>query len=103
MRSNAEVVYKDIDASPALTKIISKRIDKLHRFSKTIIHSRIVLDSPHKHKHKGDKMFRASIELDIKGAPLLVKTDDQSVHVAVRDAFESMERKLKKVSIKTRH
>jgi len=94
MKSNAEVVYRDFDSSPALNETINKRLDKLYRFSDSIIHSRVVLDSPHNHKHKG-KMFRASIELDMKGAPLLVSNDDESLHIAVRDAFQTMERKLK--------
>ncbi len=94
MKANAEVVYRDLDASPALNETINKRLEKLYRFSDAIMHSRVVLDSPHQHKHKG-KMFRASIELDLKGAPLLVSNDDESVHIAVRDAFETMERKLK--------
>jgi len=103
MKSNAEVVYRDFDSSPALNETINKRLDKLHRFSDSILHSRVVLDTPHNHKHKG-KMFRASIELDMKGAPLLVSNDDESVHVAVRDAFQTMERKLKEtVNKKHRH
>ncbi|WP_096085835.1 ribosome hibernation-promoting factor, HPF/YfiA family [Agaribacterium haliotis] len=105
MKSNAEVVYRDLESSPALNDTINKRMEKLHRFSDAIIHSRVVLDSPHKHKHKG-KIFRASIEIDVKGNPLLVSNDDESMHVAVRDAFETMERKLKEESSKrknTRH
>lgn len=99
MKSNAEVVYRDLDASPALNETINKRLEKLNRFSNSIIHSRVVLDSPHKHKHKG-KIFRASIEVDVKGAPLLVSNNDESMHIAVRDAFETMERKLKEQSSK---
>ncbi len=97
MKSNAEVVYRDLDASPTLNDTIYKRLEKLNRFSDQIIHSRVVLDTPHKHKHKG-KIFRASIEIDVKGAPLLVSNDDESMHIAVRDAFETMERKLKEDS-----
>lgn len=95
MKSNAEVVYREIESSPALNAIIYKKIDKLHRYSDDIIHSRVVLDTPHKHKHKG-KLFRASIELGVKGAPITVTQDDPSVHIAVRDAFSALERKLKK-------
>lgn len=94
MKSNADVVYRDLDASPALNDIIHKKIEKLHRFSDSIIHSRVVLDSPHNHKHKG-KMFRACIELGLKGAPITVTSDDASVHIAVREAFATCERKLK--------
>lgn len=94
MKSHADVVYRDLDFSPALTEIINKKIEKLHRYSDSIMHSRVVLDSPHKHKHKG-KLFRASIELALKGTPLTVSHDDPSVHIAVRDAFAAVERKLK--------
>ena len=102
MKSNAEVVYRDLDASPTLNETINKRVEKLHRFSNSIIHSRIVLDTPHNHKHKG-KLFRASIEVDLQGKPLLVSNDDESVHVAVRDAFETMERKVKEASSKQKN
>ena len=95
MTSFADVVYRDIDASPALNETIQKKIEKLHRYSTDISHSRVVLDIPHQHKHKG-KMFRASIELGLKGHPLNVYHDDPSIHVAVRDAFTHAERLLKK-------
>lgn len=99
MKANADVVYRDFDASPALNEIISKKIEKLHRYSDSIIHSRVVLDAPHKHKHKG-KMFRASIELGVKGVPITVSQDNPSVHIAVREAFSVLERKLKETSAK---
>lgn len=105
MKANADVVYRDFDSSPALNETIYKKIEKLHRYSDSILHSRVVLDAPHKHKHKG-KLFRASIELGIKGAPITVTQDNPSVHIAVRDAFSALERKLKEETAKrknTRH
>ena len=101
MYSNVDVVFRDIDTSPALTETILKKFEKLSRFSDSIIRSRVVLDSPHNHKHKG-KMFRASIELGLKGKPLKISHDHESVHVAVRDAFNAAERKLKEVANKHR-
>ncbi len=99
MKSNADVVYRDIDSSPALNDIIYKKIEKLHRYTDSILHSRVVLDTPHKHKHKG-KLFRASIEIGLKGAPIAVSQDDPSVHIAVRDAFSALERILKEDAAK---
>ena len=101
MKSNADVIYRDFDSSPALNDIIHKKIEKLHRYSDAIMHSRVVLDVPHNHKHKG-KMFRASIELGLKGSPITVSHDDPSIHVAVRDAFSVLERKLKEDNDKRR-
>lgn len=101
MKSIADVVYRDIDSSPALNHIINKKLEKLHRFSDSILHSRVVLDSPHNHKHKG-KLYRASIELALKGSPLNVSHDDASVHIAVRDAFAAAERALKEEASRKR-
>jgi len=95
MKPAVNVVYRDLESSAALNATIHKKVEKLARFSDGIISSRVVIDIPHNHKHKG-KMFRASLELDMKGAPLTVHCDDESVHIAVRDAFSSAERTLKK-------
>ena len=94
MKFNADVVYRDLEPSTALNSTIHKKVEKLYRFSDSILHSRVTLNSPHNHKHKG-KMFRASIELGIKGSPITVSHDDPSPHIAVRDAFATFERKLK--------
>jgi ribosomal subunit interface protein len=90
----SNVTYRDLDTSEALNAIISKRLQKLERYCSDIQRSRVVLDSPHNHKHKG-KEFRATVEIDIKGSPITITQNDPSIHVAVRDAFDVAERKLK--------
>jgi ribosomal subunit interface protein len=102
MKSAVNVVYRDLESSAALNAVIDKKVAKLSRFCGDIISSRVVIDIPHNHKHKG-KMFRASLELDMKGAPLTVHCDDESVHIAVRDAFSSAERTLKKTAGRKRN
>lgn len=102
MKPVVDVSYRDLDASAALNELIDKKLEKLSRFNDQILHSRVVLDTPHNHKHKG-KQFRASIELNLKGHPISVTRDDESIHVAVRDAFISAERKLKQLTSRQRH
>jgi ribosomal subunit interface protein len=94
MTMASNVTYRDLDTSEALNAIINKRLQKLGRYCSDIQHSRVVLDSPHNHKHKG-KEFRATVEIDLKGSPITVSQNDTSIHVAVRDAFDVAERKLK--------
>ena len=101
MISNLDVVYRDIDTSPALTQTINQKYEKLTKITDAIVHSRVILDTPHKHKGKG-RMFRASIELNLKGNPLMVSHADESVHVALRDAFDAAARKLKSTVDKKR-
>ncbi len=102
MKPAVDVVYRDLDSSAALNEIITKKLEKLNRYTDQIVHSRVVLDIPHNHKHKG-KQFRASIELDIKGHPVAITQDDESIHVAVRDAFSSAERKVKQLAARQRN
>lgn len=102
MKPAVDVVYRDLDSSAALNDIIIKKLEKLNRYTDQIVHSRVVLDTPHHHKHKG-KQFRASIELDIVGHPLAITHDDESIHVAVRDAFSSAERKVKQLAARQRN
>lgn len=101
MKPAVDVVYRDLDSSAALNDIILKKLEKLTRFTDQIVHSRVVLDTPHQHKHKG-KQYRASIELDLKGHPVAVTQDDESIHVALRDAFLNAERKIKQLSARHR-
>jgi ribosomal subunit interface protein len=102
MKPAVDVVYRDLDSSAALNDIISRKLEKLNRYTDQIVHSRVVLDAPHQHKHKG-KQYRASIELDIKGHPVAITQDDESIHVAVRDAFSSAERKVKQLAARNRN
>lgn len=101
MKTNANVVYRDLDASPALNTIIYRKVEKLHKFSDSILHSKVVLDTPHNQKNKG-KLYRAQVEIGVKGNPVLVTQDSTSVHLAVKDAFAAAERKLKQSASKTR-
>ena len=101
MKPAVDVVYRDLDSSAALNEVIAKKLAKLSRYSDQIVRSRVVLDAPHNHKHKG-KQFRASIELDIKGHPFAVTQDDESIHIAVRDAFYTAERKVKELTSRQR-
>jgi ribosomal subunit interface protein len=102
MKPAVDVIYRDLDASAALNEIIHKKVEKLSRFTDQIIHSRVVLDTPHNHKHKG-KQYRASIELEVKGHPIAITQDDESIHLAVKSAFLSAERKIKQLAAKQRN
>jgi len=99
MRSANSVVYRDLDHSEALDTIIDKKFRRLSRFTKHIQHGRVILDTPHKHKHKG-RQYRAAIELEVEGQPVMVSQHNPSIHIAVRDAFNAAERKLKSLANK---
>lgn len=101
MRSANSVVYRNLDHSEALDFVIDKKFKRLTRFTRHIHHGRVILDTPHKHKHKG-RQYRASIELDVEGQAVNVSQNNDSIHLAIRDAFNAAERRLKTLAGKHR-
>ena len=97
-----QVTYRDMDPSQTLSATIEKRLQKLERYANDVKYSRVVLESPHNHKYKG-KDFRATVELEVKGNPITITQNNPSIHVAVRDAFNIAERKLKSHSKQLQH
>ncbi|MFD1217898.1 MULTISPECIES: HPF/RaiA family ribosome-associated protein [Microbulbifer] len=88
------IVFRDIDKSAALANTVSRKLDKLERYCGDIIRSRVVLEAPHQHKHKG-KQYKASVELALSGNPVTITNESDSIHRAVNAAFSSAERCLK--------
>jgi ribosomal subunit interface protein len=73
------------------------RLDKLHR---DIIACRVVVDLPQHRRRKGG-MFQVEITLTVPGRELVVNRDPlldhahEDAYIAIEDAFDAMERKLK--------
>ncbi|GAB2503625.1 HPF/RaiA family ribosome-associated protein [Microbulbifer agarilyticus] len=88
------IVFRDIDKSASLADTVSKKLNKLERYCGDIIRSRVVLEAPHQHKHKG-KQYKASVELAVSGNPVTISSESDSIHRAVNGAFDSAERCLK--------
>ncbi|WP_295801868.1 HPF/RaiA family ribosome-associated protein [uncultured Microbulbifer sp.] len=88
------IVFRDIDKSAALADTVAKKLNKLERYCGDIIRSRVVLEAPHQHKHKG-KQYKASVELALSGNPVTITNESESIHRAVNAAFNSAERCLK--------
>lgn len=107
MISDTKVVFRNIDHSPAVEEAVHKRLEKLQRFSDEIQSLRVILESPHNNHHKG-KVFHVGVEALIPNHDLVVNHDQhdnhshEDIYVAIRDAFDAMERRLKAVYKKQR-
>lgn len=101
MKSAASIVYRDLEASPALNDTILKRLEKMFRLSDRLSIQRVVITAPHQHHHKGSE-FEVSLEMNQDGKPINLRHSDDNVHVAVRDVFDSAQRVVKEQSAKVR-
>ena len=85
--------------SPAIESDIMEKVRNLEKFHSRIISCRVVVNAPHKHKHKG-KLYQIHIDIGIPGERIVVSRDagfdhaHEDVYVAIRDSFDAAKRKL---------
>ena len=102
MNNEFQIFFHNIDQTEALQEAVRKRIAKLERFCERIISGRVVLDSPHNHRHKG-KVYSVGLEIHTPRKEVRVNQEQHDNHahedlyVAIRDAFNAAERQLKSV------
>ena len=107
MQSNAEIVFRDMPRSEALETTINERIAKLEKMFDHITSCNVVIEETHHHKHQG-KLFHVRINLHVPEKELIVsrekhdKQEHEDPYVAVRDAFNAMQRQLDDYSRKLR-
>lgn len=99
MQIPLQITFRNVDASPAVEANIRDHAERLERFDDSIVSCRVVVGLQHRHHHQG-KLYHVNIDLKVPGAELVSgRGSDQhhaheDVYVAVRDAFDSLRRRL---------
>ncbi len=100
MNSILQINFHKIQHSDAVAMVIQKKAEKLEKFYSRILSCRVTVELPHKRRNQG-KIFRILIDLTIPGHEIVVGKDREKNHshedvfVAIRDAFDAVERKLR--------
>jgi ribosome-associated translation inhibitor RaiA len=107
MQIPAQIAFHGIDPSEAMEGRIQDKITKLERFFDRITTCRVTVERLHRSRSNlkaKDQPFHVSIVLEVPGEELVVRRDPKDPAVlkdhwdpqaALRDAFETMERRLK--------
>lgn len=99
MQLPIQITFRNIPESLPLRKLILDEAEQLDRFFPGILSCRVLVESPHRHSHKGN-LFHVSIDLTVPGKELVVKRcpDEHSAHtdayLAIRDAFREIRRQV---------
>lgn len=99
MQLTPEITFRGLASTPAVENKIQERIARLERYYSRIMGCRVMLELNHRHQHKG-KLFYVRLEVTVPGRKLVVSRDPEAhqaredVYVAIRDAFDAMERRL---------
>lgn len=94
------ISFRDMKPSEKIKRRIEERVDRLGKFSDRITSCRVVVSAPHRHQHKG-MLYHVAISLGVPGGELVVNRDPagkhahEDVYVALRDAFNALQRQLR--------
>lgn len=94
-----QITFREIPSSEALEAKVRERADKLAKLHDQIISCHVTVDAPHRHQHRG-RTFRVTVDLLLPECAIVVSRDPgldgshQDAYVAVRDAFDTVTRRL---------
>ncbi|QQR89437.1 MAG: ribosome-associated translation inhibitor RaiA [Myxococcales bacterium] len=94
-----QITFRDIPPSEALEQRIREKAAKLEKFHDRIHRCHVVIEAPHRHKHKGF-LYEVTIDITLPICELLANQRSgtspahEDAYVAVRDAFDAAARRL---------
>ncbi|RJQ48135.1 MAG: ribosome-associated translation inhibitor RaiA [Nitrospiraceae bacterium] len=93
-----QITSRDFELTDAIKSEITEKAEKLDKFYDRIMRCRIVVETPHRHKHEG-KLYNVQIHLTIPGREIIVKREPhEDLYVAIRNSFDAAKRKLEDAS-----
>ena len=107
MQSPLQIHFHNLEPSEFIEKAAREQAEKLEQFHDQIMSCRVTIESPHKHRHKGN-LFHVTIAIRIPGDEIVVSRmpDDEHAHedvyVTMRDAFQAARRRLQDQTQKRR-
>jgi ribosome-associated translation inhibitor RaiA/cold shock CspA family protein len=103
MQLPLQVAFRDMDRSEAVEADIRRHADKLETLCDRIMSCRVTVEAPARHKHQG-KLYAVHIDLKVPGDEITSTRhhEHEDVHVAVRDAFDAVKRRLEDYVRRTR-
>lgn len=99
MQIEPQLSFRGLERSPAIEAKVGERVARLDRYYARIMSCRVMIEAPHRHHHQG-KIYHVRVEVTVPGRELVTSRDPaerqahDDVYVAIRDAFDAMDRQL---------
>ena len=107
MNQPVHITFRNIPPSEFIEARIREKASKLEQFYDHIMSLKVVVESPHQHKKKGN-LFHICIDLSVPEGELVVNRKNtkhhahENIYVAIRDAFDAARRQLQEYARKRR-
>lgn len=99
MQLPLQISFRNLDRSEAIEARIRELAEKLDQFHEQIMSCRVMVEAPHKHRHKGN-LYHVRLDVKVPGNELVASREadlhrsHEDIYVAIRDAFDAMRRQL---------
>lgn len=102
MQVPLQITFRNLPHSDAIASRIEQQFDKLCRLCDRIINCQVVVEIPHQHLYRRNS-YHIRINLNLPGEKLVIDQDNSdrfnnNAYIAIRDAFNAAQRKLKQYS-----
>ena len=95
MKVPLQIKVRNIPPSESYESVVREKAEKLASIYEGIISCRVVIETPHRHKHQGYQ-YDVRIVLGVPDAEIVVKREPhEEIYVAIREAFNAASRQLK--------
>src|SRR5688572_8787306 len=94
-----QITFRNMEASPSVEARLRALTGRLERLCGRITSCRVIVESPHRHHHKG-RHYRVQVDLRAPGREVVGGHDSartrehENVYLAIRDAFRATRRQL---------
>lgn len=99
MHTSLQITFRNLNRSPAVEEKIRERAARLDRYFDDVMSCRVVVELLHRHHRQGNH-YHVRIDLTVPGDELVSTREPDEhnaytdVYVAIRDAFDTMDRLL---------
>jgi ribosomal subunit interface protein len=99
MKLPLQVVFRNMEWSEAIAVKIRERAEKLDEYCDSVMSCRVAVEAQHKH-HRHGNHFHVRVDVTVPGDELIASREPDEhhayadVYVAIRDAFNTMQRQL---------
>lgn len=94
-----QITFRGFKSSDAVWAAVQERVEKLEKLHARATSCEVVISMPHRHNTHG-RIFHVEVRLHIPGHDFIInrepekKAEHGDVYVAIRHAFDALERKL---------
>jgi ribosomal subunit interface protein len=99
MQLPLQITFRNMTSSAFIRARVREHINQLEQFFDRIVSCRVVIEAPNRRRRRG-KLYKVSLDIKVPGGEIAATRNPaahhahEDVYVAIRDAFEAIERRL---------